>query len=129
MDPALRIINLCIEGIRMKRALLQFRTGFRVVLDNPRAQVATMTIAPGDSEGGPTNRHRAADQWLYVVSGTGTAIVNRKRVALKAGTLLLVEHKDRHEIKNTGRALLRTLNFYAPPGYSKNGEELPAAKR
>jgi mannose-6-phosphate isomerase-like protein (cupin superfamily) len=113
----------------VKRALLQFGRGFRVVLGNQRAQVATMTIAPGDSEGGPTNRHRAADQWLYVVSGTGTAIVDRKRVALKPGTLLLVEHKDRHEIKNTGRALLRTLNFYAPPGYSKNGEELPAAKR
>jgi mannose-6-phosphate isomerase-like protein (cupin superfamily) len=87
-----------------------------------------MTIAPGDSEGGPTNRHRAADQWLYVVSGAGTALVNRKRVALRAGTLLLVQRKERHEIKNTGRALLRTLNFYVPPGYSKNGEELPAAK-
>lgn len=112
----------------MKRKLLRFGRGFRVALGNRRAQVATMTIAAGDSEGGPTNRHRAADQWLYVVSGTGTAVVNRKRVALKAGTLLLVEHEDRHEIKSTGRALLRTLNFYVPPGYSKKGEELPAAK-
>ena len=58
-----------------------------------------------------------------MLSGTGTALVNRKRVALKAGTLLLVERKDRHEIKCTGRALLRTLNFYVPPGYSKGGDE------
>ena len=87
-----------------------------------------MTIGPGDSEGSATNRHRVADQWLFVVSGTGTALVNRKRVPLKPGTLLLVEHKDRHEIKSTGRAPLRTLNFYVPPGYSKEGEELPAAK-
>jgi hypothetical protein len=63
-----------------------------------------------------------------VLSGTGTALVNRRRVALKSGTLLLVEHKDRHEIKCTGRASLRTLNFYVPPGYSKDGEELAAAK-
>jgi len=63
-----------------------------------------------------------------VLSGTGTALVNRKRVALKPGTLLLVEHKDRHEIKCTGRAPLSTLNFYVPPGYSKGGQELPAAK-
>ena len=42
--------------------------------------------------------------------------------------LLLIERKDRHEIKCTGRELLRTLNFYVPPGYSKDGDELPAAK-
>ena len=55
-----------------------------------------MTIAPGDSGGSATNRHRAADQWLYVVSGTGNALVNRKRVPLKPGTFLLLEHQDRH---------------------------------
>lgn len=87
-----------------------------------------MTIAPVDAEGGPTNRRRATDQWLYVLSETGTARVNGRRLGLKAGTLLLVEHKDRHEIKCTGRALLRTLNFYVPPGYSKDGEELPPAR-
>jgi hypothetical protein len=54
--------------------------------------------------------------------------VNARRTALKAGTLLLIEHQDRHEIKCTGRALLRTLNFYVPSGYSKDGEELPPAK-
>src|ERR1700736_77551 len=101
----------------MKRQHLRFGKGFRVVLANRRAQAATMTIRPGDAEGGPANRHRAADQWLYVLSGTGTARVNRKRVALKAGTLLLIERKDRHEIKCTGRGLLRTLNLYVPPGY------------
>lgn len=112
----------------MKSKQLRFGKGFHVALSNKRAQVATMTISPGNAEGGPTNRHRAVDQWLYVLSGKGTAIVNRKRMDLRAGTLLLVEHKDRHEIKCTGRDLLRTLNFYVPPGYSKDGEELPPAK-
>ena len=49
-----------------------------------------MTLAPGDSEGGPDNRHRGSDQWLYVVSGTGQATVNGKRYRLRAGTVLLI---------------------------------------
>jgi mannose-6-phosphate isomerase-like protein (cupin superfamily) len=112
----------------MRKRQLRFVKGFHVAISNARAQVATMSIAPGDAEGGATNRHRAADQWLFVLSGTGIARVNGRRTALKAGTLLLIEHKDRHEVKCTGRALLRTLNFYVPPGYSKDGEELPPAK-
>lgn len=49
------------------------------------------------------------------------------RVAI-GNALSQIEHKDRHEIRNTGRSLLRTLNFYVPPGYTKAGNELPAAK-
>jgi mannose-6-phosphate isomerase-like protein (cupin superfamily) len=87
-----------------------------------------MTLSPGDAEGGAENRHRSSDQWLYVLSGTGIALVNRKRIPLRPGTLLLIERHNRHEIKCTGRMVLRTLNFYVPPGYSKRGNELPAAK-
>ena len=37
-------------------------------------------------------------------------------------------NRHRHEIRNTGRTLLRTLNVYLPPGYTREGDELPAAK-
>jgi len=87
-----------------------------------------MVIEPGDAEGGPRNRHRGADQWLFVVDGRGVARINGKRYALKAGTLLLIEHGDQHEIRNTGTTLLKTLNVYSPPAYSRNGDELPRAK-
>jgi mannose-6-phosphate isomerase-like protein (cupin superfamily) len=112
----------------MKRKTLRFGKGFRVALGNRRCQAAEMVIPPGEAEGGPTNRHRGADQWLFVVSGTGTAIVKGRKVALKAGSLLLIEHGDQHEIRNTGRALLKTLNLYSPPAYRPNGDELPRAK-
>ena len=112
----------------MKRKQLKFGRGFRVALSNRRSQAAEMVIPPGAAEGGPTNRHRAVDQWLYVVSGVGTAEVNGKRHHLAPGTLLLIERNDVHEIKNTGRGLLRTLNLYVPPGYSKSGAELPPAR-
>jgi oxalate decarboxylase/phosphoglucose isomerase-like protein (cupin superfamily) len=41
---------------------------------------------------------------------------------------LLIERCNKHEVKNTGRGPLRTLNFYHPPAYRKDGSELPAAR-
>ena len=64
-----------------------------------------MVLAPGDKEGGADNRHRGADQWLYVLSGNGEAIVGRRR------------HK------------LRTLNFYVPPAYRKDGNPRSRGKK
>ncbi len=113
----------------MKRRALRFGEGFRVVFGNPRGQAAEMTLAPGDAEGGPDNRHRGSDQWLFVVAGTGTAVVNRKRYPLRAGTLLLIEHGDTHAIRNTGKEPLRTLNVYVPPAYTAGGEELPRGRK
>jgi mannose-6-phosphate isomerase-like protein (cupin superfamily) len=113
----------------MKSKTLRFGQGFRVALGNRRSQAAEMVLPPGDAEGDAGNRHRGADQWLYVVSGTGTATVNRKRHRLRAGTLLLIERGDEHEIRNTGRAPLRTLNVYVPPAYTKSGDELPRARK
>ncbi|HEY6130484.1 MAG TPA: cupin domain-containing protein [Halioglobus sp.] len=112
----------------MKRKHLRFGKGFRVAIGNDRSQAAEMVIAPGDAEGDRENRHRHSDQWLYVVAGTGKARVNDKAYPLRPGTLMLIEHRDRHEIKNTGKELLRTINFYVPPGFKKNGDELPAGK-
>jgi mannose-6-phosphate isomerase-like protein (cupin superfamily) len=113
----------------MKRKGLRFGVGFRVVFGNRRAQAAEMTQANGDVEGGPDNRHRGSDQWLYVVSGTGVAVVNKKRHPLYTGTLLLIEHGDTHEIRNKGEEPLRTLNLYVPPAYTKDGDPLPRGRK
>lgn len=112
----------------MQRKTLRFATGFRVALTNPRTQAATMVIAPGEREGGPDNRHRGADQWLFVLAGTGMARIKRRSHRLRPGTLLLIEHGEQHEIRNTGRQLLKTLNFYSPPAYTAAGDELPRAR-
>jgi mannose-6-phosphate isomerase-like protein (cupin superfamily) len=112
----------------MKKKTLQFGRGFKVILGNRRVQAAQMVITPGNAEGGPKNRHRGADQWLFVIEGSGTATVNGRRFAIKRCSLLLIERGDRHEIRNTGRGNLKTLNFYSPPAYSRGGGELPPAK-
>lgn len=88
-----------------------------------------MVIAPGDAEGDAKNRHRGADQWMFVVSGLGTAIVNKRRYRLHEHSLLLIEQGDMHEIRNTGDDPLVTLNFYAPPAYSPGDNPLPRGRR
>ena len=112
----------------MQHKHLRLGRGFRVVLGDKHSQAAQMTLGPGEAEGGPDNRHRGADQWLYVVSGSGVAVVNGERVELRTGTLLLIERGDRHEVRNTGRGLLRTINVYVPPAYTGDGEEMPAGR-
>jgi mannose-6-phosphate isomerase-like protein (cupin superfamily) len=74
------------------------------------AVAAQMTLGPGETEGGPDNRHRGPDQWLYVVSGTGLAVVNGERVELRAGTRVVIQRGDKDEIRTTGATLLKTRN-------------------
>ena len=112
----------------MQHKHLRFGNGFRIVLGNKHSQAAQMTLGPGEAEGGPDNRHKGADQWLYVVSGTGEATVNGERVELREGTLVLIERADKHEVRNTGKGPLRTLNVYVPPAYTDDAEELPAGR-
>ena len=107
---------------------LRFGRGFSVALGNERGQTATMVIAPGDCEGGSDNRHRGADQWLYVLSGSGVAILGGRRHRIKPGSLILIERGTTHEIRNTGHTPLKTLNVYVPPAYRPDGEELPRGR-
>ena len=113
----------------MRRAHLRFGRGFKVAIGNARSQAATMVIAPGDCEGGPDNRHRGADQWIYVLSGRGSATVNDKRYPLRAGTIVLIERGNTHEIRNEGRTPLKTLSVYVPPAYASSGDELPRGRK
>ena len=50
-------------------------------------------FAPGDAEGDAHDRHRGADPWLDVQSGTGGATVNGRRYPLRARTRMLIERK------------------------------------
>lgn len=50
------------------------------------------------------------------------------QTGLKPGKLVLIEAGDRHEIRNTGRSLLKTISVYVPPAYRDEETELPAGK-
>ncbi len=112
----------------------KFRGKFDVVASTRAAQAAMMTLAPkGVSDDEISNEHPRSEQWLYVVSGSGTVIVRsagtRTTVTLKRGSLLTIEKGERHQVRNTGRQRLRTINFYVPPAYSKDGEAKSSAKK
>ena len=84
---------------------LRFGRGFRVIPGNRGSQAAEMVLEPGDAEG------------------------DRGTHPIRRGSLLFIERREKHEIRNTGKAPLRTLNFYAPPAYRKDGNPLPRGKR
>lgn len=90
---------------------------FTVVAETERSQAATMTLAPGQSTGGPTNRHERSDQWLYVKSGVGVAVVDGTEHRVETGDLVLIEAGEPHEIRNERDEPLETVNVYAPPEY------------
>ena len=98
------------------------KAGFHVVLDTPSSQAAYMTLAPGESSGPFENEHPHSQQWLYVIEGTGRARVNKRRIPLTRGSLLLIDRNENHQITNTGRGKLVTLNIYVPSAYKADGE-------
>jgi mannose-6-phosphate isomerase-like protein (cupin superfamily) len=99
------------------------RSYFKVLTSSRSAQVAMMTLRPGQSSSERVeNEHPKAEQWLFVVRGSGRAIVGKNRVMLKANSLLLIEKGEPHQVTNTGRSAMVTLNFYCPPAYDDQGE-------
>jgi hypothetical protein len=47
-----------------------------------------------------------------------------RRVKIGQHSLLLIVKGELHQIRNTGRGKLRTINFYAPPAYDEEGQPL-----
>lgn len=110
------------------------RRQFKTVVATAQAQGAMMTLTSGGaSDDEPSNEHPRAEQWLYVISGSGIAKIGRSRrrlrsVRLAEGSLLVIERGELHQIRQTGRRPLRTLNFYVPPAYDADGEVRPAVE-
>jgi mannose-6-phosphate isomerase-like protein (cupin superfamily) len=106
----------------MRLLRLDARRAFDVLHATRTSQAATMVLAPGEtSQESSANEHAWAEQWLYVIAGTGTARVNRRTVKLRPGTLLLIERREPHQIR-AGRSRLVTLNIYVPAAYRRDGE-------
>jgi mannose-6-phosphate isomerase-like protein (cupin superfamily) len=98
------------------------RAFFKPLLDSASVQAAMMVLKPGQSSSDePVNEHPKAEQWLYVISGSGRAKTPRRSLKLKAGSLLLIEKNEPHQITNTSRRPMITINFYAPPAYDTDG--------
>ena len=102
---------------------------FQPLLNTPSVQAAIMTLRPGQVSGELMNEHPKAEQWVYVITGSGAAIGKSSRIALKAGSLLLIPKGEIHQIKSTGSKPLTIMNFYAPPAYDGKGEVRSSVKK
>ncbi len=103
-------------------------SGFALLMQSQRMQSAMMTLPPGGSTGEAVeNEHPNAEQWLFVLSGSGRATVGRRTLRIARKSLLLIEQGVAHKITNTGRSPLVTLNFYSPPAYTSGGNVKLAA--
>ena len=65
---------------------------------------------------------------MALCSGKGEATINGHVYPLEAGSLVLIERGDKHEIRNTGDVPMKTLNVYLPTAYTRDGDELPPGK-
>lgn len=106
------------------------RREFDLLVATRGAQAAKMTLRPGaTSDENASNEHPQSEQWLFVVSGNGEALIGKRRGALRRvrisrNSLLVIEKGELHQIKNTGRRALVTINVYIPPAYDADGEPL-----
>src|SRR5689334_21066899 len=97
------------------------RGKFNLLAHTREVQTAMMTLRPGGtSDDEPSNEHSGSEQWLFVIAGTGEAKIGKRRnqlrrIKLGEGSLLIIEKGELHQIVNTGKSALRTINFYAPP--------------
>jgi mannose-6-phosphate isomerase-like protein (cupin superfamily) len=106
------------------------RAKFKVLADGASSQAAMMTLRPGDlSSEDPENEHPGAEQWVFVIAGSGRARTRSKSIAIKAGSLVLIEKNESHQITNTGRRPLVTINLYAPAAYTPDGEVKRSVQR
>lgn len=112
----------------MKHTIVSYTRGFNILLGDRNSQAGTLVISPGETVGGQENRHGGADQWIYVVSGTGVADIAGECVDLAPAALILIQRGDPHGFRNTGRDDLCLLTFYTPPAYDEDENELPAGR-
>src|SRR5258706_3479631 len=110
--------------------VLKNRAKFKVIAQGSSSQAAMMTLKSRESSSDePEDEHPKAEQWVYVISGSGRAKFNGRTVQLRERSLLLIEKNEAHQITNTGRSPLVMLNFYAPAAYTENGEVRASVER
>lgn len=86
----------------------------RVLGGTERSQAVQIVLQPGSSTG-QTDGSYGGDEWIFVQEGRGRVIVSGHRMPIEAGTAVLVEAGEEHELENSGEAPLKTLHVLAPP--------------
>ncbi len=86
----------------------------RVLYTAKHCQLVLMALKPGEAIGMEVHK---LDQFFRVEDGTGEAILDGVRTAIRAGFAIVVPAGATHNIINTGKATLKLYTLYAPPNH------------
>lgn len=88
----------------------------RVVATGPQSQLVTMRLPPKEDIGKEV--HPLTDQILFIVSGTGKAVVNDETVEVREGDAVFVPAGAEHDLINSGPGDLALYTVYSPPNHA-----------
>ncbi len=98
-----------IEAIAVKNG--EFR---RVLYTAKNCQLVVMSLEPKGEIGAEVHK---LDQFFRVEEGSGEAILDGVKTAIRAGFAVLVPAGTKHNIVNTGKAPLKLYTLYSPPNH------------
>jgi len=98
-----------IESLAVKNG--EFR---QVVYTAKHCQLVLMSLKPKEEIGAEVHK---LDQFFRVEEGTGEAVLDGARSAIRAGFAVLVPAGTNHNIINTGTSPLKLYTLYAPPNH------------
>ncbi len=98
-----------IEGIAMRNE--EFR---RVLYTAHHCQLVVMALKPDEEIGAEVHK---LDQFFRVEQGSGVAVLDGARTAIRAGFAVVVPAGARHNIINTGAEPLKLYTIYSPPNH------------
>ncbi|MDP1890044.1 MAG: cupin domain-containing protein [Gemmatimonadaceae bacterium] len=97
------------------RSLSVANSDFRRVLYTAKhCQLVVMALVPGEEIGAEVHE---LDQFFRIEAGTGIAVLDGVRTAIRAGYAVLVPAGANHNIINTGAVPLRLATLYSPPNH------------
>src|ERR1035437_4588605 len=98
-----------IEGLAIKNE--EFR---RVLFTAKPCQLVVLALEPKEEIGAEVHK---LDQFFRVEEGSGEAVLDGVRTAIRAGFAVVVPAGTNHNIINTGSAPLKLYTLYSPPNH------------
>lgn len=86
----------------------------RVLYTAKHCQLVLMALKPAEEIGAEVHK---LDQFFRVEEGSGEAVLDGVRTAIRAGFAIVVPAGAKHNIINTGSAPLKLYTLYSPPNH------------
>lgn len=85
----------------------------RVLYTGPNLQLVVMSLRPGEEIGEEVHDH--TDQFFRVEDGNGELVLDGRTTRIDSDMAMLVPAGTKHNIRNTGKKVLKLYTLYAPP--------------